>query len=188
MALRQLILIWVGHLLMLQTASAQLLKRTVEVPQFEYKVTIPAGWDFDLSNSGVPVIFNFKREEGGPQGLFPEHGATIYIHPELGLLIPGIPGKQRDRILQGAQEGRVILKVTHIPDFRAGSRAPHQITREDADLTLDGPDGLIEREITYSFRLRQSRFQLVLTYYRGDRLAADFEARSLEILRSVVGI
>ena len=49
--------------------------------RFHYEFTIPPEMERRPPESGVPVLFNYKRSEGGPQGLFPDHGANIFLIP-----------------------------------------------------------------------------------------------------------
>ena len=75
-----------------------------------------------------------------------------------------------------------------MPDFGLGIDFPHDIVRVDSDLEIDPSDVFVEREVSYSFTLRDSRFRLFLTYWKGDRRAAAFEATLSQVLKSIVAI
>jgi hypothetical protein len=153
--------------------------------KFGYKMMVPAKWDMDLSGSGVPVLFNYKRSEGGPQGLFPEHGAHLFIVP-LTVVQPMANAKRIDEWIQfNLRTSHEDPLIRQVPDLDPGEGGPRNIVEVQADFIRDEQDGERQREFNYYFTLRNTAFRLMLLYWKSNPQGRSFQSTAEDVLRSI---
>jgi hypothetical protein len=153
--------------------------------KFGYRLTLPPRWNIDIPESGVPVLFNYKRNQGGPQGLFPEGGANIYLIPLAAVEIT-TPAKTLDDWIKRNLERdhkNTLIKQLHEADN--SERAPQNIIQVQSDFIRDSQDEEPQREVSYYFKLNGAAFRLMLLYWKQDPNGPRLQAICESVLRSI---
>jgi hypothetical protein len=153
--------------------------------KFNYKLTVPARWNIDPPESGVPVLFNYKRSEGGPQGLFPNGGANIYLIP-LTAVQPTTPAKTLDEwINQNIEHDHKNASVKKRHDVAGDEKGPQNVVEVQSDFVRDSQDQESQREVSYYFSLNGATFRLMLLYWKQNPHGARLQAICESVLRSI---
>jgi hypothetical protein len=153
--------------------------------KFHYKLTLPPRWNIDVPESGVPVLFNYKRSEGGPQGLFPGGGANIYLIP-LAAVEARTPAKTLDDwITRNLERDHKNASIKQLHGADNSERAPQGIVEVQSDFVRDSQDEEPQHEVSYYFRLNGATFRLMLLYWKHDPNGSRLQAICESVLRSI---
>jgi len=144
----------------------------------------------DVNLSGVPVLFNYQRGREGPQGLFPDDGAQIYLIPFEVVSVVTNAKTFDEWIHQNLWPDHTNVSLRHIPDTTTRSRetsvrSPRNIVGVQADYERDPHDGLLQHEIDYYFTLGESMFRLRLLYWKGNPREAALRSIFDAVFRSI---
>ena len=148
-------------------------------------MTIPAKWNMDVPESGVPVLFNYKRSEGGPQGLFPDHGANIFLIPLDAVKINTNATTLDEWIHRNLQHDHSSSSIKQLPDLDPNPRSPRNIVEVWADFVRDEQDEEKQSEVNYYFTLNGAEFRLMLLYWKDDHQGKYFQSTAESLLRSL---
>ena len=159
--------------------------RTYVSSQFKYKLTVPTHWNIEVSGSGVPVIFNYALSEGGPQGLFPENGANIFLIPLEAVKVVTGASTMDEWIRRNLAADHKNVTIRHIPSPSGSDRAPQNVVEVQADFERNPQDDQLQRELDFYFTLRGSMFRLMLVYWKDSPHAAELRSACESILRSI---
>ncbi len=160
-------------------------QRNFTSDRFRYALTVPIGWNLLESPSGVPVIFNYPRAKGLPQGLIPDGGADIYLVPE-SVVAPVTPAGGLDEWIRSNEStSHSDIRVSRPVVRTKGTNAPQDLVKVEADYERSPDDGMLQTEVNYYFRLHGDGFRLRLLYWKGAPKASSFRAALVGILNSI---
>lgn len=159
--------------------------RTYESKRFHYLLDVPNGWRVSVSPSGVVVLANYGPKKALPQGLMQDGCANIYIVPfsAVRAVMPALDMNAWIKSNNDQWHSNVVMQP--IPSWSNAEGVPQQIMQVAADYERDSQDDELQAEINYYFLLRGSPFRLSALYWKNDKRAAYFAARTREILRSI---
>jgi hypothetical protein len=153
--------------------------------KFHYEFTIPPKWNIDTPESGVPVLFNYKRSEGGPQGLFPDHGANIFLIPLAAVQVSTRADTISEWIQSNLQRDHQNASTRKKPELSSKSAdGPQDVVEVQSDFTR-APGEDPQREVDYYFSLRSSAFRLLLLYWKDDTQGQHFQSIAETLLRTI---
>jgi len=153
--------------------------------EFKYELDLPAGWNIDVSPSGVPVLFNYKRSRGGPQGLFPGDGANMFLIP-FAAVQPVTSARTMDEwIAQNYMSYYRGLSVMTFPDSGATARGPRGITEVRGEFERNPQDDDLQQDVSYYFTLDGAMFRLRLLYWKHNVNGTTLRAAAESVLRSI---
>jgi len=127
--------------------------------------------------------------EGGPQGLFPDHGAEIYVVPFAAVRAVVSAGTMAEWISRNITPDHGAVSIKRLSQPRGDESAPGNIVEVEADFqrgshSQEEP----QHETSYYFTLRGAMFRLRLSYWKGDPRSAKHRSACLSILQSIRAI
>ncbi len=152
--------------------------------KFHYALKVPGGWNAE--GQDIPVLFNYRASEGGPQGLFPDHGAQITLIPLAAVQAVVDAGTMDEWIKRNLASNHTNVSIRHLPapeDNRA--LTPRDIVEVEADFERDPQDDMLQHEVDYYFYLRGAPFRLRLLYWKDDKQSSGHRAALQYVLRSI---
>jgi hypothetical protein len=150
---------------------------------FHYALEVPATWRIEARNT-VCVLYNFRPNEGGPQALFLEHGAEIYVIP-LAAVQATVDATTIDEwASRNASPDHTAISAKHLSGPGRDDSVPNNLLMVEADYERD-PQEDLQHEVNYYFSLRASIFRLRLLYWKDDSRAARHRAAVESVLRSI---
>lgn len=151
--------------------------------EFHYTLEVPSRWNIDI-NGPIPVLFNFKRSEGGPQGLFPDHGAEISLIPLAGVQVVVSAGTMDEWIGKNLGSDHSAVSIKRLPAGRTDESTPRDVVEVEADFQR-APEEDLQHETNYYFALRGALFRLRMLYWKDDSRAAGHRLACLSVLHSI---
>ncbi len=153
--------------------------------QYGYSLRVPKRWHVSVSANGIPVFFNYDPKILLPQGLFPEHGAHIFLIPFTGVR-PMVRGKGMSEWIKFNNSigcSNIVINRLLVP--KPSEKKPSNVVEVHADFQRDPQDEVLERVVDYYFTLHGEDFRLMLEYWKGDAKSAHFESVLDEIFGSI---
>jgi hypothetical protein len=179
-------LLWVmGFASLTASAIADAQPRTYTSARYNYRITVPEGWHISVPKSGVATFFNYELKEAGPQGLFPEDGAEIYLIPYGAVETVASSKTLRDWIQHNLTADHANVEIREIPASNRGSSGPQNVIEVTADFQRDSQDYEPQREVDYYFTLDKQMFRIMLLYWNDNPQGPFLQSICDSMLRSI---
>jgi hypothetical protein len=153
--------------------------------KFNYRLSLPPGWNTSVSGSEVLTIFDYKPEEALPQGLFPDGGSEIWVVPFAGLEAFTKAKTLDEWIAFNAARNHSGVSTRDRADLSRGGNSPDGVVEVDADFERSPDDDALQHEVNYYFTLRGKMFRLMLIYWKDNPNAARLRSVCESVLESV---
>jgi hypothetical protein len=158
--------------------------------KYKYELLKPDDWNLSENRSGVPMFFNYKPSEGGPQGLFPSNGAQILVIPhgvdprtaKAGTLAEWIKLSLRDGYSGGSYSN---VTMRSLPNTGGGDATPRDVVEIEADFKRLDQDDELQQEVSYFFTLNGKFFRLMLVHWKDKPDSRSLRAVCLSMLQSI---
>jgi hypothetical protein len=176
--------IGLGFLLPTMTVAGQTDDTTYRNSRDGYTLQVPRHWHISVTDH-LAVLYNYPASEGGPQGLFPLHGANIFVVPFASVSAVSRASSMQEWIQENLRDGYSNIVVRSVPSIGLSDRLPQNVIRVESDYQRSAQDDSLQHKITYYFTLHGSWVKIELVYWKDDEQSAHFRSALDFVLRSV---